>query len=172
MIIGKQLFLGKIFDRNKIAPICNLVQHSKCNGGVWTSSFVRGKSDWLRWITSESYPEPLVNVKGTILTPKQSARVLVFQRLEDLRNLEEQYKIQCSYPLFDEEGLNFYFNFEELSKDYDAVHFNKFNKEFLDGHIQPFKIWDVESTIWFRDVFEENYEPFEYSELTGRMSLF
>lgn len=118
-------------------PILNKVVFTKPSGGLWASR--KGDPNgWKNWCIKEDFLVYSLN-KSFEFTLKDNARVLKLENREQLVNLP--YNIDNKY---DTSNLynTCYLDFEELSKDYDAI-------ELMDIHEFYFALygWDCNSIL-------------------------
>lgn len=151
----------------------------KGKGGLWTSSYL-GKqlgSSWIQWCLGNDFGVPEDGIfRGYLLEPKKRLKVYTIDSLEEMHTLFDKYGYEM-YPNIpvEMEGINW----EEMSKDYDALHLTE-NGENLTRHgfsffrdttkdlkpewkskrMRNFYGWDCESTFHFKWNFE-NVEPIE-----------
>lgn len=134
----------------------------KPNGGLWTSTFVEGTSEWNQYAKSENINK--VVDEGFILTPTKDAKIYYLTQ-DTIEEFVNTYINEYKDPLEDLFGLrfreSFYIDFEKLSTKYDALHMDpsKIDSPYmLDYHLF---LWDIESTIWFKWCFEDKIERFD-----------
>lgn len=170
-----QLFVGrKLLDNDSLEvssknmqPIKN-AQWSKPSGGLWTSTYdPTCGSDWVQWNLREGPARVLgedadkhweetseipwdfrkLYFHAYVLYPKL-ASIFVIDSIEDLIYLRQNYSEN-------KEVGRLKLDFEKMSQDFDALHLTQngqWETRFGDPNIYG---WDVESTIWFRWVFEK-----------------
>jgi hypothetical protein len=125
---------------------------SKTFGWFWTSSYdPEYGSGWVRWCMAYRYHD-LLDLRWTVLSVPESARVAVIDLATDLATLIKRYPRAFGAP----EGLDF----ERISEDYDGLQLT--HRGYMGTRSQnygpKFMGWDCESTIWFRWVFSEWHE--------------
>ena len=153
--IKKQFFVGAT-TLEEIKPVVNR-QFIKPFGGFWTSTYTPEEehpSAWADWCSSEM-PDKFKK-ESMILTVKKDARIFVIDSLDDVRVLWKKYPLKDaiinSLCLLD---------WEKISQDYDGVQMTskgqwdtRMPRDMKDMHLSLYG-WDVESTLWFRNVFEK-----------------
>ncbi|OYT30497.1 MAG: hypothetical protein B6U95_00190 [Thermofilum sp. ex4484_82] len=162
--VPPQVHIGEIKGKLKIKPVRNSLLFShKPDGGFWTSTFTPDGeycSDWAEWLVVE-YGESTdkSKIKAYVLIPRKDAKVYVIDSAEDYLKLVQKYPriIRCGTTAVD---------WEKVAKDYDGVRLTRRGLEevaspaSLVHRLTQMKVedlygWDVESTVWFRDVFEK-----------------
>jgi hypothetical protein len=150
-----QLKLGEIY----FTPVKNDEYHNvKPNGGFWTSTFKWGgpyASEWIDFVTTEMTSEDVSKKPIYLLTVKPTARLYTIDSYKDLKRLIEKYPFVVQARRFDSFTQTFP-DWEAISKDYDGVHMTSKGQ----GETRlsrPYSLygWDVESTLWFRNVFDK-----------------
>lgn len=128
-----------------IAPLRNERAWIKPDGGLWTSSYIDGSSDWVSWCRSEGFGTP-DKQNWFILTPAATARVRVIDNLSDLTGLLDEYgKDKCHRTYKDRIP-----DFERLAQHYDALHLTEEGQWATRNTDPNLYGWDCESTVWFR----------------------
>src|SRR3989304_3285794 len=90
MILPAQLFVGATPDPKRFTPPTDGIG-IKPKGGIWTSSYINGTSDWIRWCLAESsFPNLEEQQFGWILYPTE-ANIIEVDTVEDCRNLFRWY---------------------------------------------------------------------------------
>jgi hypothetical protein len=147
-----QLFIGdKRPCANKLRPVKNRELFCKPAGGLWTSTYTWGKSDWVRWCIDESFRRPM-ELKWYVLRPASTARIYTINSFKDLVALPMQ-KVPPTFEKY--VGLLSYPDFEGLSQKYDGIHLTRKGERATRWSQPSLYGWDCESTLWFRWVFEE-----------------
>lgn len=143
-----QLFFGNKPKQELVKPIANNEFGFKAYGGLWTSSYENGKSEWVDWCESIQF-FTTDNRDGWLLVPKEDARILEIDSLFQLKSVYSNYGENL-------EGGNPTLNFEAISLDYDGIHLTS-NGQWETGFSLPYNLygWDCECTHWFRWVFDE-----------------
>ena len=136
---------GKL-DLSKIKPIKK--DWVKPTGGLWTSTFTPNAkwcSAWVAWCATEM-PDWLTD-NCCVLYPRKEARVYTINSYEDLLNLVKKFGYVVEKPFV-------FPNWENVAKRYDAVHLTA-KGQWETRYTRPLNLygWDVESTLWFRNVF-------------------
>jgi len=157
-------------DEIKIPKIENISGENKPCGGFWTSSLIDNKyySEWHQYMREEMGYDVKTIKRVFIVKPKDDAKLYEVNSIEDWYNLFEKY---TSYIV--ELDRNFpptklgYIDFELLSKDFDGLRisnkglsdimkYNQMARYYKDDMPKiPIDEWDVESTLWFRNVFDK-----------------
>lgn len=142
-----QLFFGSKPEKQLIKPIKNS-QWIKADGGIWTSTYYNGSSEWVEWCDREQFFTQSSR-EGWLLYPNSKARVYIIDCYKDLEILVNTYGIHPfnRYPNID---------YEKMSKDYDGLHLtSKGRSDTRFSEPYSFSGWDVESTHWFSWIFDE-----------------
>jgi hypothetical protein len=122
--------------------------------GLWTSSYIDGTSDWVRWCIGENFDDP-EHMSWLVLTPAEDVRLFEIDSHRDLMRLIKEYphlppESWGSYltSLLDYTSIDF----ERMCVDgYDGIHLTeKGNDEVHLSFPVNMNGWDVESTVWFR----------------------
>ena len=145
--MAPQLHLGP-FNMGNISRVEN-IDWVKPKGGLWMSTFdPEIGSEWVRW-TEEEMSDWGSDV-GVLCVVRPDARILEVDQREDLRRLIQKYPGAKS-PV----GENTFLDFEKIAEDYDGIHITKRGAHILNTiQIDPnLDGWNVESTLFFRDVF-------------------
>ena len=134
----------------------------KPKGGFWTSTYTpkdRHISSWVEWCSSEQ-PDWLKG-KYYILYPKKEIKIYKINNYDDLKYIFEKY------PYYNKEHEailrhQHFIDWEKVAKDYDAVQITEKGELIARGNCTFFLQdgyslygWDCESTVWFRNVFDE-----------------
>lgn len=143
----KQLFLGEIPRKEWVMPIKN-GHFVKGEGGFWTSTYSNGGSHWLEWCEREQQYTPSRR-ELWLLTVDPSARILKINTRSDLIEAHEKY----GYTDF---GFMKVLDFEKMAEDYDGMWLTR-RGEMETRFGLPINLygWDVESTHWFRWMFNK-----------------
>lgn len=136
----------------------------KPSGGLFTSTYrAKGRtaSDWVRW-AAEDRPDWIQGPRF-LLYPSGNARIFTIDSTEDARTLRDRFP--------GERGLrtSFYVNWFDVAEEYDAVHLTSRGvgvTRFPEDESLSLNGWDVESTVWFADVFDR-IEPYEGKLVRG-----
>lgn len=145
-----QLFVGQKPTKEKMQPIKNNQPVvPKPLGGLWTSTYENGTSEWVMWCDEANFHKP--NTEQWLLTPRQGLNVLIIDSYSDLVYMMERY----TEPFPEIPSLRT-FDYESMTKYYDGVHLtSKGQEETRLTHPYSLYGWDCESTIWFSWVFTE-----------------
>ncbi|GBF10918.1 hypothetical protein [Tepidibacillus sp. HK-1] len=166
----------------KMKTIQNDFTSIKPKGGLWTSNYVPEiGSEWVQYSFKVGGPRvPDSDVwEGSLLYPNRTSRLYVIDRYQDLERLMHWFgvKNKLKNPSFYSPRLDYSIDFEKMSQYYDGIHLTK-RGQIRTQTSYPFNLdgWDVESTLWFRWVFdhvEEIHEVFyrKTSFVYYRMSL-
>jgi len=137
------------------------VSGHKPQTALWTSTYTpeaKHPSAWVEWCTSEM-PVWITGKSAYIIYPKVTARVYVIDDADDVRYLSH---------LFPGTDMNHYkygrtsVNWVAVAKVYDAVRLTdngQYETRFPYDQSVSLYGWDVESTAWFRHVFDK-VEPY------------
>ncbi len=139
----------------KVAPVENRKAWCKPAFGFWTSSFVNGQSDWMRWCEDEEFSIPDDRTwRGVLLTPHSNAKLACVDTYADLESLVREYGCPKGYR--DEMMVDF----EKLALDFDGMHLTE-RGQWATRMTHPLDLygWDCESTVWFKWAFEETNPP-------------
>lgn len=143
-----QLFLGTEPKENLMNPIKNRDWGVKAEGGLWTSTYNNGRSEWVNWCENEDF-FTTDSRDGWLLIESKNAQIYTVNNYKDLEYLYNKYgmELDSRYPLLD---------FESIEKDFDAIHLTT-KGEWETRFTRPYNFygWDIESTHWFRWVFDE-----------------
>lgn len=133
----------------KVAAIGNRDGRDKPEFGFWTSSYINGSTDWLRWCQEESWCEP-TEQNWFLLGVKRGARICHIDSLDDLVELLARYPSGHSSW-----SLGPVLDFERLATDFDGLHLTE-NGLWATRMTAPnLYMWDAESTLWFRWCFSK-----------------
>jgi hypothetical protein len=141
-----QLFFGNEPKRELMNPIENDWQKAK--GGLWTSTFENGKSDWVEWCEWENFFTS-DSRDGWLLIPNKAVKLITIDSYKDLENLYKNFGIELhqGYEILD---------FKKMANTFDGIHLtHKGRTETRLSAPYNFNSWDVESTNWFRWCFDE-----------------
>ncbi len=144
MRLGDQLHIS---TSRELLPHVAQVENQhfvKPRGGLWTSSLIEGRSEWVDWVEDEVFGDPF-SLEWYILYPDPTARILVIDSLADLtRILKTGW--QKSYPT---SGVRWP-DFEAIAERYDAMHLTS-SGQWATRLTYPDSLygWDCESTLWF-----------------------
>ncbi len=137
----------------------------KPTGGMWSATFLGGAriSSWYEWCRAEMtqmiYGD---SVQPYLIHVNSDARVYEIDTYVDLVRLYKSYGKRDQF-----EGR---LDFEKVSKDYDGIHLTdagQWATRFApdqSGHGINLYGWDMESTVFFREVFK--LEQYAYPKLT------
>ncbi len=171
LIAVPHLFVGTRPDREcfKAIDMAGDRPLGKPRGGLWTSPYIEGESDWVRWCRSEM-PHWL-NKSWWKVTIEKSAKVLAINSrgsfLDVLREYPYTYPLasgiaQDSFLAGDRYCMEFDYA-KILSEGFDGVHIT--SSVLFDGEPIPLRLdymclygWDAESTVWLRWVVKEAVE--------------
>jgi len=149
-VYAPQLHCGPL-DLSRMEPVRNNPRFGvKPIGGLWTSTFTpyeKWCSAWVEWCVSEM-PEWLTT-ECYVLYPRTDARIYIIDSYSDLERLVKDYGavILAGRP---------YPDWENIAKYYDAVRLTeKGQAETRFSYPLCLYGWDVESTLWFRNVFRD-----------------
>ncbi|MFO1518123.1 MAG: hypothetical protein U1F57_00440 [bacterium] len=147
-VLRPQLFItqeGNHPRPERLEPVKNIVAFPKPRKGFWTSTYLETRgSAWVergRDLKNHSY----------LLRPRADAKIYVVDSYEDLERLMNQYGRE------DVSGIKT-LDYEAMSRDYDGLHLTRkgeVDTRPFQGRSYDLDTWDVESTLWFRWVFEQ-----------------
>ena len=160
MSIQLNVLSGEI-NPAKMKSIQNNLSALKPSGGLWTSSYIPFiGSDWVQYsfkVGGFRVPDNEV-WDGYLLYPKHDARIFTIDSYKDLERLMDQYRIKSKlkFANFYARRANYSIDFEKMAQDYDGIHLTR-KGQILTKKSYPYNLdgWDVESTIWFRWVFDK-----------------
>lgn len=143
----QQLFLGTKPVEELMQPIKN-ADFVKANGGLWTSSYNNGKSDWIEWCESANF-WTTDNQTKWLLTVNENAKVLKIDAVSDLKRAYEKYGYSPYRAIH-------MLNYEKIAKDYDGIWLTS-KGQWETRFSFPISLygWDCECTHWFRWVFDK-----------------
>ena len=131
-------------------PISNYTRPwMKPQGGIWTSTYTGEEtgSAWVQWAQVHLLKNEW---HSYLLRPRRDAKVYVIDGRQDLERLLDRFE----HP--DSPRPTRMIDFEKMALHYDALHLTeKGEEETRWGAWGTLYNWDVESTLWFRWVFEE-----------------
>lgn len=157
--IGDQLFVGREPHHTKFqtADHTEARQFSqKPSGGPWTSSYINGASDWVRWCRSEEWGD----VDNTMWWKLQAYPDTVLLQIDSFRDLSS---IMAWCGIERDPGDRYSRKYLDWAAIRDAgfqgVHLtDNGNNECRSGRFDigyDLNSWDVESTVWFEWVFTD-----------------
>ena len=168
MILKTQLYVGKKNPRDEVLEPLRRHINCKANGGLYTSTFLGEElgSHWLQWCMGNDFHLPNDDIwNGYFIEIKKDAKIYVVDSVEDMNFLFDNYSTMFH------EGINMEeIDFVKLSQDFDGLHMTMQGERvtrhpFLfgfEGNIHRNMYgWDVESTHFFRDVFD-SIEPITF----------
>jgi hypothetical protein len=144
-MLGEQLHIGLALDLSQtVAPVTN-AHFVKPGGGLWTSSFIDGRSEWVDWVESERFLDSY-SLTWHVLTPDPASRIYVIDSLADLTRLLDRYAVKKKW-----DGSMRWPDFERIAGEYDAMHLTA-EGQWATRLTHPDSLygWDCESTLWFR----------------------
>lgn len=148
--------MNDVPEESKFNPVKNQSydHNMKPEGCFWTSSWIEEekRSDWVRWCLSEDFEDSYAH-PWYLLSVRPDARIYHIDSQIDL------WELWTKYQRFDLPRHNpfhtHWIDWEKVAQDYDGVHLTeKGNAECHWGDPIDLNCWDVESTVWFRWVFE------------------
>lgn len=156
----KQLFLGDKPVKELMQPVQN-AQFVKANGGLWTSTYKNGKSDWINWCESNNF-WTTDNQTKWLLSVNKNARVLKIDTRDDLFSAYKKYGISLLGGDFELAGYKIgitdlgILDYEKIARDYDGVWLTQ-EGQWATRFSSPISLygWDCECTHWFRWVFDK-----------------
>jgi hypothetical protein len=147
LAVEPQVFVGSEPRPELLKPIANNLHHCKPVGGLWTSSVNKGRSVWSEHVCAEGGSWKLeVSKKARVFTvSKESDEQLLAEAYPPPATEMAEIARQVGVPSI----LSPICDWEKLSQDYDGLQVSPPILRQL-----PWSMWDVESTVWFRWVFE------------------
>lgn len=142
----KQLFLGKNKPTKKLMMPLIRHMHNKAKGGLWTSTYENGTSEWVQTGIPASN-------EGWLLTVNKNARILKIDNYDDLDAVYQKYGMNNPpYPVYPMQFIDF----EKIATDYDGMWLTS-TGQYKTRFSTPQNLysWDCESTHWFRWVFDD-----------------
>jgi hypothetical protein len=161
VILPAQVFAGSRPIVRRFEPVRNRHYFWKPEGGLWTSSHTPGASyvsEWVDWTVAEDFH---VAAEHWLLEP-QDARVAVIEDPDALGELlagyrweqpANDFRVRFDLPNFADSLLDY----ERLAEDYDALWVPCPRSWRFDSDLSRslfFSIFDAESVLWFRWLFE------------------
>lgn len=151
-MIKKWIFIHRRneLDKNKFTPVTN--DFIKPDGGLWIAPYTENCE------FSSAWEEFLINdiglntkgYKGTIVSIKPNAVIVIVDSVQDLINILENYSY--THPILSARFIDF----EKLSKDYDAIYLTEkgqYETRLSDPNLYG---WDIESMLVMNfDIIEE-----------------
>ena len=149
-----QIFVSKYKPNPKLfESIRNRMDFNKPKGGLWTSTYVpKFISAWVYWCET-NYPPPLTGKSLWQLKIKEDAKIYTINTREDFLKLEELGLLKDSNMPGGK-----VIDFEKAAEVFDGIRLTDSGVEntgVWDLVTPTLYGWDVESTIWFRWVFED-----------------
>lgn len=152
MAYPTQLYCGKRTPSQirRIEPVENYLFKPK--GGLWTSTYSETEgSAWVRrcaegmpeWLTENCY---LIEIGA-------GAKVYEVDSYEDLARLRRRYPDRKSpFKVF--VAFKEFVDWTKVARDYDGVHLTEHGQRATRFTEPSLYGWDVECTVWFKDVFK------------------
>lgn len=142
--MDKQLFLGSVKPTKELmSPVENHLWN-KGKGGLWTSTYRKKQSEWVKTGIPTSN-------NGWLLTVNDEAKILRIDNYSDLAEVYKHYGYDdhSFYPMT-------HLNFKVIADDYDGMWLTSFG-QMATRLSFPHNLygWDCESTHWFKWVFDE-----------------
>ena len=129
------------FDTKKFKAIQNRPSFNKPFGGLWASP-IDSENGWRQWNETECYAECIEESSFTFQL-KPEARVYTIKSRADVYAMLERYRGKSLIPGLANIGFPI-FDFEEMTKDYDAIVF------FINGETyESLYGWDCDSILLF-----------------------
>jgi hypothetical protein len=166
MKLETQLYVGKGNPLERVqSPLFNHIG-CKAEGGLFTSTYLGESigSDWLQWCLANEFNLPDNDLwNGWLIEVNKDANLYVVDTVEDMNYLFD------TYGYFPFEGTKLeYIDFLLMAKDFDGLHLTEHGQavtrhpnflaqtgnDILNG-MRSFYGWDVESTHFFRNVFDD-----------------
>lgn len=164
------LGIGTI-DPEKFRKIKNRKFFNKPLGGLWCSPEI-GEYTWKDFVESENYKKDYYFSNLVLLTLKKSSKIYKINGIKDFMDCINQYPFSANSDIlienYDDKYLNDIFDirylidYEELSKNYDAIWITmnaliELENEFFNKRIEigekpcfnPLHGWDVETVLLF-----------------------
>jgi len=148
-----QLFINDHpFSPDKFDPPKNEAFY-KPKGGLWTSTYSEGTSDWVRWCSGEHFKCGVY--VGSVLKVAKEARIYDIRSVADYTRLTEAYPFspygfghierKIEEVLHGPSLMFKFIDWELISEKWDGVHLVNPG---LRWDVMPLSAWDVESTVW------------------------
>lgn len=134
------------FDKNMFLKIKNKELRNKPHGGLWASPTKDVDVGWARWCIQEDFYVNKLD-KYFDFKLKDNARVL---RIEKIKELEKLPRVKLKDDLMTINNMNFDIDFEEITKNYDAILVYMYRDEENDFHRSMyFELygWDVDTLL-------------------------
>lgn len=134
----------------RMEAIANLPYFYKPLGGLWTSSYdKKAGSDWVQWCINQNFHVPTRGFNRYVLEWSR-ANLIIIDNLQDLRHALKEYHV-----INDLVFLRPIFDYEKLAQDFDGLHLTRRGQQQTHrSYPESLCTFDVESTIWFRWVFD------------------
>lgn len=149
-----QMWLGSYPSPDLLHKISNPTEWHKPKGGLWTSTIQDGTSEWWDWCNGEEFGDyesvwALEPVEARIAIIKDPNDLIAFQK-KYARPEPEWMKKLPALGL----KLGYLIDYEKASEEYDAIWIPNPHPHRLNMDTLWFNTMDVESTLWFRWMFE------------------
>jgi len=118
----------------------------KPTGGIWTSTYGGGCSEWWEWCKGEGFGD----YRSAWLLEPMEARILVIRNPEDLAAAHLLYPRKSPDELGNIRSYRDLLDYEKIKYDYDAMWVPNPHPHRLTIDSLFFNVMDVESTVWFR----------------------
>ena len=151
IMVGAPIITKEIF-RNVLRPLNN--HELKISGGFWASEYISeicDISDWFTYLRANREIAERKNLNiSTIFTLKDSAKILVIDKPEQIEELAKKYPSYHHRLGYYEDGINkgLTFDYEKLSQEYDGIYVN-LSKLGFKNTITTFEKWCVNSLLLF-----------------------
>jgi len=150
--LGTQLFVGTRPQAKLLRPVANGT-HFKPLGGIWTSPYLGAPpySPWIEWCVEQSFGSGVYEM--WLLEPRANVRVLSLDSDADIVHLEQ-------LPGYELVPGRWNIDYEALAQQYDGMRMSasfihRYRLDYRGRYDMVVYGWDVESTVWFRWVFNK-----------------
>lgn len=159
MLLPTQVFIStEKPEKGKLRPIQNDYFWKPRAGGLWTSSLVDDRSDWMVWLEEQGYTLDMERWGGDVwLLEPVDANVFVISSPTEFLELADQYPLPVSEFGSGLRVFEHLVDWEAVARDFDAIHVpDPRRHRFSDPHSAGlfFDTCDAESTCWFKWCFQ------------------
>ena len=149
----------KVFTDSLKSPRFKIINNSiKPKGGLWTSTYISGRSDWIEWCGWNM--EEWIGRDAILVTVSPSARIFTIDNYTDLKYLIHKYGKHKVNNYRGDWGNRGYPNYEMIQQDYDIIHLTLSGLHdtangFCDSEIYTLMGWDCESSLHLNNVLDD-----------------
>lgn len=161
MLLPTQVFIStEKPEKDKLQPIKNDYFWKPRAGGLWTSSLVDDRSDWMVWLEEQGYTLDMERWGGDVwLLEPADANVFVVSSPDEYMELATNYPLSLPFSLKASRLriLDNLVDWEAVSRDFEAIHVpdpRAFRFGLNSSAAMFFDTCDAESTCWFKWCFQ------------------